>query len=445
LSGPTVGFATPWTWEYFSTSSLRVRLSNSIFRLLLQYFGQMIDRMAKEHDRLAASRWRLPVETWFCRQVFISRHRNQNQKAAASRLRFLSQTKLAAQLLIVLAGSTAAAEVAELNPGEPVDYAPLAFQPQAWKAKGQSTMLLPWAGSNVVFLTTPGDYDGKLMAHWVGALDGGWALYADLTGRRPQPLKQLNGKVTIAAVPGFDFTCGAGCGFVGCSGIELAMFYRWNYPALKRDPDAIPHYVFYEMGRNFYTFGDRHSCFTTGFAVFMRYVCMDALQCHDADLRTREIIEAAEAQVKRNGLPFLRTFTNADGLGEKEPRLKDASDKPIQPSDQPVTYASAMLRLRHENGGDDWVRRFCRLLRQCPAARENTRTGALQQCWSWYLSASLAAQRDLSAVFADDWRMPLAPAARKALAGVDWKQPDLTPATITEQVKSAATNLFSNY
>jgi hypothetical protein len=44
------------------------------------------------------------------------------------------------------------------------------------------------------------------------------------------------------------------------------------------------------MGRNFYTFGDRHSCFTTGFAVFMRCVCMDTLGCHDDDRRTREVI-----------------------------------------------------------------------------------------------------------------------------------------------------------
>jgi len=66
--------------------------------------------------------------------------------------------------------------LASLKPGAPVDYASLAFQPETWKAKGQTTMLLPWAGSNIVFLTTPGAYDGQLMAQWVRALDGGWAL-----------------------------------------------------------------------------------------------------------------------------------------------------------------------------------------------------------------------------------------------------------------------------
>ncbi|HRZ58694.1 MAG TPA: calcium-binding protein [Candidatus Paceibacterota bacterium] len=341
-------------------------------------------------------------------------------------------------------GRVFAAELAPLKSGAPVDYAPLAFQPETWKAKGQSTMLLPWAGSNVVFLTTLSTYDAQLMAHWVRALDGGWALYADLTGRRPEPLKQLGGKATIAAVPDADYTCGAGCGFIGASGIELAMFYDWNYPALQRDPQAIPHYVFYEMGRNFYTFGDRHSCFTTGFAVFMRYVCMDTLGCHDEDRRTREIIEDAQAQVRRAGLPFLRTFTNADGLSEKEPRLKNAAGELIQPSDQPVTYASAMLRLWREQGANPWLRRFCRFLRECPEAPESTRAGAWQQCWNWYLAASLAAQRDLSTVFVEDWRLPLSEGTRKALAGVDWKQPELTPAMVDRSVKAVSAKIFAD-
>lgn len=330
--------------------------------------------------------------------------------------------------------AVAGAEIS-LSPGAAIDYAPLAFQPQTWKAKAHSTLMLPWAGSNIVFLTTPGDYDGRLMAKWVEHLDGGWALYADLTGARPALFKQLDGKATIAAVPDFDYTCGAGCGYVGQSGVELAMFYRWNYPALQRNADAIPHYVFYEMGRNFFTFGDRHSCFTTGFAVFMRYVCMDALHCVDDDLATRRTIEKAESLVAKSDMPFLKTFTNPDGLDEKQPRLKDTSGRWIEPSDQPVTYASAMLRLYREQGGNAWLRRFFRALRECPAAPPNTRPGALQQSWNWYVAASLAARKDLSPVFADSWRLPLAPETRKALAALDWQQPSLTPAVISERVK----------
>jgi hypothetical protein len=345
-------------------------------------------------------------------------------------------------LLHFAAGYASGSDVMELKPGEPVDYGPLAFQPETWKTKGQSTMLVPWWGSNVVFLTTSSEFDHKLMAGWVRALDDGWRLYADLTGRRPAPFKELQGKATIAAVPDFDFTCGAGCGFIGASGIELAMFYQWNYPALKRDSNAIPHYVFYEMGRNFYTFGDRHSCFTTGFAVFMRYVCMDTLKYHDEDGVTRQIIEEAEGRIRGGDMPFLRVFTNAGGLSEKEPRLKDDLGRPLVPSDQPVTYTSAMLRLWRENGGNRWLGRFFAALRDCPEAAENTAEGALQQCWYWCLSASVAARRDLSDVFADEWRLPLSAETRRALATVDWQLADLTPALVNRHVTAHSPSLF---
>ena len=60
---------------------------------------------------------------------------------------------------------------------------------------------------------------------------------------------------------------------------------------VETQPQAMPHYAFYEMGRNFYTFGDRHSCFLTGYAVFMRYVCMGTLECADPDRETRRAMD----------------------------------------------------------------------------------------------------------------------------------------------------------
>jgi hypothetical protein len=329
----------------------------------------------------------------------------------------------------------AAAGAGPLQPGRPVDYRSLAFQPEVWEQRRVSTLLLPWTGSNVVFLTTNGTYDAVLMSHWVIRLDRAWALYADLTGDRPRPLKQLDGRATIAAVPGGEFTCGAGCGYVGATGIELAMFYDWNYPALRVNTNAMPHYVFYEMGRNFFTLGDRHSAFTTGFAVFMRYVCMDTLGCADDDAPTRRTIEAVEPLIRTGAMPFLKTFTNADGLSEKEPRVKDAAGRWIEPSDQPVTYASAMLRLRREHGGNDWVRRCFRALAQCPPARANTRAGARAQSWSWLVAASVAARKDLSPVFVEDWRLPLSAETRKELAAVDWSAPELSAPAILGRIQ----------
>jgi hypothetical protein len=337
-------------------------------------------------------------------------------------------------LVILAAGPLPCALSAELQPGAPVDYAPLAFQPKVWEEKQTSTLLLPWEGEEIVFLTTPGTYDPALMAHWVTALDRGWALYADLTGATPRPFKHLNGKATIAAVPGFEYTCGAGCGYLGATGIELAMFYRWNYPALQRNPAVMPHYVFYEMGRNFLTFGDRHSCFSTGYAVFMRYVCMDTLGYVDEDMKTRRTIERVESVIRRDRPPFFQTFTNAAGPGEKSPRVKDAQGRWIQPSDQPVTYASAMLRLRREHGGDAWVRRFFQGLKACPRAPRDSLAGARQQCWNWLVAASAAAGKDLSPIFVGDWNMPLTAETCQALAGLNWQKSDLTVEDILGQV-----------
>ena len=89
-------------------------------------------------------------------------------------------------------------------------------------------------------------------------------------------------------------------------------------------------------------------------------------------------------------------------------RIKDDSGKLIEPSDQPVCYASAMLRLRRENGGDGWVKRFFHELAAAPASNPNTKKGALNQSWHWLLCASVAAQKDLSPVFAGEWKLPIA-------------------------------------
>lgn len=340
-------------------------------------------------------------------------------------------------LLFALAISTPClrgADAAALKPGERVDYSKFAFQPKDWEQRGLSLQLTPWTGKSVVFLTTDGALDPGLMGLWVSRLDAGWKVYADLTGQRPEPFRQIGGKVTIAAVPESDLTCGAGCGFVGAMGIELAMFYDHNYPELKAHPKAMPHYVFYEMGRNFYTFGDRHSCFITGFAVFMRYVCMDALNCEDRDAGTRKTIEGVEPLFSKSGLTFLELFTNSPALDEKVDRIKDEKGRGISPSDQPVTYASAMLRLRRQNGGDAWLKRFFQELAACPGADLHTREGALTQCWHWLLCSSVAAKKDLSPVFAGEWKMPLAEDTRAALGKIDWKKEGLTLKAVKDTV-----------
>ena len=185
----------------------------------------------------------------------------------------------------------------------------------------------------------------------------------------------------------------------------------------------------------YYVFGDRHSLFVTGYAVFMRYVCMDTIEAEDPDIHTREVIERCESLYAASDLTFLRGFTNVeDGTGEKDHRLTDTAGQPIVPSDQPVIYAAAMLKLRKDFGGDEWVKRFCASLIKCPEVRPETKDAALRQCLNWVVCASVAAKTDVAPVFVNRWRLPLARPTQSTLAKVDWSMPDLDPAAILEVV-----------
>jgi hypothetical protein len=333
-------------------------------------------------------------------------------------------------VVTLLSGLVALASAPAVQPGDPVDHNQIVIYPDRWKELDPQPQLYPWTGEELVFLTTDPNLNADVMGGLVGRLNDGWRLYAELTGRRPSPFKRLNGKPTITAVPEGRLTCGYGCGYIGTTGIEVAGFYNHDYPLLKSDPNAMPHYYFYEMGRNFYTFGDRHSAFITGYAVFMRYVCMDVLGCADPDAGTRRTIETAEKLFAESDMDFLKGFTAVAGLGEKAPRLKDKDGKWISPSDQPVLYASAMLKLRRECGGEPWLKRFYRHLATCPEIKPDTEATALRQSLSWLVCASLAAKKDLSSVFADRWRMPLPPETRHALSAVDWRAADLSASRI---------------
>ncbi|MGD0517816.1 MAG: calcium-binding protein [Thermoguttaceae bacterium] len=335
-------------------------------------------------------------------------------------------------LLFLISSLLRADEIPPLTPGKPIDYTKLAMHPDDWKREGYSLELIPWTGKNVVFLTTNAEFDHSLMGIWVSRLDSGWNVYANLTGRLPKKFHQINNKTTIAAVPSGKVTCGYGCGYINAKGIELAGFYDHDYPSLKSHPKAMPHYVFYEMGRNFYTFGNRHSCFTTGFAVFMKYVCMDTLKCEDPDIHSRNTTEGVEQRFAASGLSFLDIFTNTTGKNEKAHRIKDAQGKMIITSDMCDCYASAMLRLRRENGGNEWVKRFFRYLATCPEADFATEAGALKQGWSWLICASIAAKKDLSPVFSKEWHFPMTEDQRSIMAEVKWKQPELTVASVAD-------------
>lgn len=319
------------------------------------------------------------------------------------------------------------------KPGKAIDFLTLAEYPELWREKKVSPWMYPWMGRNIVFFTDTTQLDPTIIGIFLNRLDNGWKLYADLTGTHPTPYKMYKDMPTIAAVPEVGLNCGAGCSYVGATGMELCLFYTHDYPMVVKNNRAFAHYYFYEMGRNYYTFGDRHSLFITGYAVFMRYVCMDTLKCIDPDIATRKTIEACEEGYAKSDLPFLKAFTTLMGMDEKTPRLD------IHPSDQPCMYASVMLKLYRENGKNAWLKRFFAALLQCPEVKPSTTTDALKQCANWLIAVNAAAKKDLTSLFVRRWRMPLPDSAREMLEKVAWDDPKLDVGNLCGKVDNMIT------
>jgi hypothetical protein len=347
--------------------------------------------------------------------------------------RFVKNTPMA-RFFLLLAAAVGCMSSARLyadpvliEPGPLVEYVP--FDPAAWAAGGFSTQFYPWKGQEIAFLTITDDLDPELMTQFVGNLDGGWALYKDFTGRSPSPFKMVDGLPTIAAIHINAPNCGAGCGFIGATGIQAGGFYESVYPALSTMPNQVPHLYFYEMGRNFYTFGDKHESFITGFAVFMRYVCIDKLDVYDAEPNERTKINNAINVYKNGSYSFLRTFTNGYGLTEKMERVPGC--------DQPVMYASMMLKL-WKQFGDEWLRKFYREVMTCPGGSSGTEEGARKNALALFASASCAAGQDLSSIFVDEWRMILTANERAYLDGVNWSSPTLNAGKVVQGMLSSA-------
>ncbi len=165
---------------------------------------------------------------------------------------------------------TCGLEAASVRPGEPVTYN--TFQ-------GQSLQLVPWFGKSVLVLTLDGSLDPRGMADLVSGVNRAYFVYRQFTGQTPAPLSTtfLDGRATVAEVPD-GATCGAGCGFLGFTGIELtATTFGALYEGIRlhRQYDQA---VFYELGRNFWFYQKQLGAldpFVTGFAIANRFVSME--------------------------------------------------------------------------------------------------------------------------------------------------------------------------
>jgi hypothetical protein len=293
------------------------------------------------------------------------------------------------------------------GPGQPTAAVP--YQ----SFNGAALQLYPWRGERVALLTPTADLDPAVMQRIVNSFDRVYDYYHAATGRTPQPARVLDGLSTIAVVPS---TCGAGCAYLGSTGIEmLPEWFNTLYTGV-RDRNQFDQVVFYEFGRNFWFYSppleykapENGGSVVTGYAVLMRFLSMEAVGASGGPF---------------NGVPFSQFRQTVEGLVDTytaTPNLNWQNTLAIglaPPNSMNLggadLFASFVLRLRRDYGGEAFIRQLW------PAAGNRPAASTTQQTVdNFIIAASVAANRNLTNLFTTQWRWPLSEAARAELAAL---------------------------
>jgi hypothetical protein len=277
---------------------------------------------------------------------------------------------------------------------------------------GATLALYAWEGKYTAILTSRSDLSRTVMAAILRTTDRVYTFYQNATGYTPLLGKEYNGKLTIAEVPD---TCGAGCGYLGFTGIELQTVYfekLYNDLATNKTYDQV---IFYEFGRNFWSLSpqlayqspDSPDAIITGFAVFMRFQAIEATKV---------------AMSPFNGVPF-ETFKQqvvnmvdlylADPTQTWDNTLRLNRPQANNPYNLGATdlFASFLFRLERDYGGDAFIRRLWEA-----AARQPAATSTQDAVDNFFLAACAAANRNLTSLFTVSWRWPISATAQAEAA-----------------------------
>ncbi len=289
-------------------------------------------------------------------------------------------------IVLLVTPATASA----IEPGQRIKYTTF---------EKQTEYLYPWLGSRVAVLTKNADLDRRVMQRMVDVLDSTYDYYARTTGKTPRRFREYEGRMSIAQV---TKTCGAGCGYVGATGIEVMDDYFNNFYRRIKDDGEFDQVLFYEFGRNFWVFGskleyhgrDDTGSITTGFAVFMRFKAMEAAGVRGApfgDMPFAEFRRAVESIVDEYPRKPHLNWSNTLRVG-KSPAFGGGAD----------LFASVMLHLTSRLGGEGFLQRFFREVAEMPDAKSTQ-----DAVDNMVIAASRASGRNLVPIFESFWRWPV--------------------------------------
>ena len=247
--------------------------------------------------------------------------------------------------------------------------------------------LTPWRGRHVAILTADSDLDPAVMDRLLACIDLAYEFYASL-GALPQPDRVYQGRLTIAEV---EETCGAGCGYLGYTGIELQTHTFARLYSGMRDHGWVDQAVIYELGRNFWLYGpqlDKVETFVTGFAILNRFLAIRAARVRggpfddlDYAVFEEDILDGLWRSYTASDL----TWRNTLAIGAAPPGRWGGSD-----------FAAAVLNRIVVESGLYGYRAFWRALQARPAA-----TDQVSAIRNLVQAAAVGARLDLSPIFRD--------------------------------------------
>lgn len=271
--------------------------------------------------------------------------------------------------------------------------------PQAYTSFQSTPLnLYAWNGSKVMILSSSNSLNQAAMTKWINAMDGTYNYYQLCNGREPNfnSSTYINNRSTIAEVAS---TCGAGCGYLGTTGIELQTTYFNNTYNGILNNNEYDQAVFYEFGRNFWFYDNQLKYKTsdpvvTGYAIFMRFMAIENLGLNGGPFGSLSFTNFKN-QIK-NLLPAYMADTslnwnNTLGQGKGVPNLYGASD----------LFASFCFYLKENYGGQTWVQNVWKQVALRPTAL--TTQDAVD---NFIIASSKAANSNLTALF-QNWRWPI--------------------------------------
>jgi serralysin len=273
--------------------------------------------------------------------------------------------------------------------------------------EGESLKRYAWTGTNVAFLTVDRGRSPMVMGKLVAAFDRVCDYYRQATGRTPSPARQYEGRTTVAEV---QKTCGAGCGYLGATGIELMPEYFQELYQGVADHDEYDQALLYEFGRNFWFYSpqlayrdpDDGGSVVTGYAVFMRFMAAES-----AGLKVGPFRERSGEEFRRRVEEMVDLYLADKSLTwENTLRVGRAPDNPMGLGSTDL-FAGFCFRLYRDYGGRPMIARLWQESARRPPARSTQ-----DAVDNFVLSASVAAGKDLTGLFADTWRWPVSRSAR---------------------------------